>query len=980
MKNPESSNIHHPGPSAVPKTKTGLSGEVQFPIVGIGASAGGLEALKQFLVKMPADSGMAFVVVQHLDPDHKGMMCELLQHNTLMKVYTVTDRLKVRPNCVYIIPPNRSMSILHGALFLFEPTETRGLRLPIDSFFRSLADDQLDKSIGIILSGMGSDGRLGVKAIKEKNGLVLVQDPANAKFDSMPRAAIDAVTADAIALDTDLPQKLLEITGQSFIQNVGTEQEKNDSSLEKIMILIRSHTGNDFSLYKKNTVYRRIERRMGIHLIAKISHYVRYLQENPVEIELLFKELMIGVTSFFRDTSVWDQLTEQILPKLIGKLPDNYIIRVWIPGCSTGEEAYSLAIIFKEAIEKLSQGKNISMQLFATDIDSVAIDKARKGVFPANIAAEVSPSRLKRYFVKVGDHYRINADIREMVVFALQNVIKDPPFTKLDFLSCRNLLIYMNTELQRNTLSLFHYSLNQNGILLLGNAETNGTQNNLFSAVDSKMRIYQRAGTPKMEELFNFPSSFSNHNIASIEIQKPMKTPDNLLALTDQLLLQKFSPASVLVTDKGDILYITGSTGKYLEPAAGKANLNLFAMAREGLLNVLPMAFRKAMQNYERIVMENIKIKTDNGIQLINLTIQQLDKPASLKDKILVVFTDVTKVERKSAKIKEGKVPVNEMQNELELELRTNREEVQSIREEMQTSQEELKSTNEELQSTNEELQSANEELTTSKEEMQSLNEELHTVNVELQSKIDDFTRVNNDMNNLLNSIEIATLFLDKELKIRQFTDPATKIFKLIPSDIGRLFTDQVNDLNYPEMYNDAKEVLKTLKFKEITVSTRDERWFNIRLMPYRTLDDRIDGLVITFIDVTKPKHLEKALQNTGTLLRSFIQTVPSIIIGLSSEGKIIEFNPESEKLFGRKRKDVLGKDYVDLMIPASMRKKVAAEMENLLSGILPNQYDNLVEAVNGEKFTITWSAHKLLDDSGMAIGLITVGEKYTKP
>jgi two-component system CheB/CheR fusion protein len=952
----------------------------QFPIVGIGASAGGLEALEQFFSNMPANCGMAFVVIQHLDPTYKGILCELLQRITDMHVFTVTDRLKVKPNCVYVIPANTSMSILNGALHLFDPVEKRGLRLPVDFFLRSLADDRQDKSIGIILSGMGSDGSIGLKAIKEKSGMALVQDPASAKFDSMPRNAIEAVIVDIVAPANELPEKLMAITKMTTRVTNQMGIEKDSSALEKIIILLRSQTGHDFSLYKKNTVYRRIERRMGIHQISKIASYVRYLQENPTEIDILFRELLIGVTNFFRDTAVWETMKENAIPSLLSKFPNGHILRAWIPGCSTGEEAYSLAIIFKEAMEKANLNKNLSLQIFATDLDSTAIEKARRGIYPATIVSDVSTFRLNRFFVKADDQYRVNAEIREMVVFAPQNVIKDPPFTKLDIISCRNLLIYMDAELQNKLLTLFHYSLNPGGLLLLGSAETNGAHSDMFTVVDSKLRIYQHAGSSETDELLNFPSSFSHSKQGMGEINLPARVLDNIQTLTDQLLLQQFSPASVLVTEKGDLLYITGSTGKYLEPAAGKANMNLFAMAREGINQELPMAFRTALKNFNKVVLHNINVESNGESHLVDVTIQQIEKPTTLKGRILVIFRDVPHLELKSSKAKIGKTSDHLLHSELEHELQRIKEELQSTREEMQTSQEELKSTNEELQSTNEEMQSTNEELTTSKEEMQSLNEELHTVNAELQNKVDDFTRINNDMNNLLNSIEIATLFLDKELKIRKFTDPATKIFKLRQSDIGRLFTDQVTDLNYPEMYDDAMEVLRTLVFVEKPVTTRDGRWFNIRMMPYRTFEDKIDGLVITFIEITKSKLLEDALQQSQTMLRSLIHAVQSVILGLSSDGKVIEFNPEAERLLGYKRDDVLGKSYFELFIPETSRKKVEADMKKLLTEALPNRYESYVKALNGDELMIEWSAHKLLDDKGMLIGIMTIGERITKP
>ncbi len=970
---------------AVPETADSLiippknSKPAQFPIVGIGASAGGLEALEQFFENMPVDSGMAFVIIQHLDPNHKGIMRELLQRITRMEVLTVTDRLKVKPDCVYVIPPNKSMSVLKGVLHLFDPIETRGLRLPVDFFFQSLADDRLEKSIGIILSGMGSDGSAGLRAIKGKAGMVLVQDPASAKFDSMPQSAMEAVMVDIVAPANELPSKLIATLKLPSRSAARQELEKDTSALEKVIILLRAQTGNDFSEYKKNTVYRRIERRMSIHQIDHIATYVRYLQENPAEGEILFKELLIGVTGFFRDSNVWEAITDNVLPAMIARLPNNYVLRAWIPGCSTGEEAYSLAIVFKEAMEKINAGKNITLQIFATDLDSVAIEKARKGVYPANIVSDMSAARLSRYFIKSDDQYRVNAQIREMVVFAPQNVIKDPPFTKLDIISCRNLLIYLDSDLQKKLLALFHFSLNLQGILLLGSAETNGSQTDLFSVIDSKLRIYQRSGTLKTDDLFDFPSAFTHSRPGITEIQKPVNVTENLQNLTDQLLLQQFSPASVLVTNQGDILYITGSTGKYLEPAAGKANMNLFAMAREGLRNELPAVFRKVVQNFDKTILHNLSIVADGRTSIVNVTIQQIENPMQLRGKILVIFSNLSEIEFMPSKIVKGKIRRPVVQDGLELELQGVKELLQSTREEMQTSQEELKSTNEELQSTNEELQSTNEELTTSKEEMQSLNEELHTVNVELQSKIEDAARVNNDMNNLLNSIEVATLFLDKELKIRQFTDPATKIFKLIKSDIGRLFTDQVTELDYSEMHADAREVLRTLVYAEKIVITRDGRWFTVRIMPYRTFDDKIDGLVITFIEITKSKKLEIDLMETQNMLRSLLNAVSDVVLGLSDEGLVIEFNVVAEKLFGFKRDQVIGKKYVDLFIPEASRKKVVAELKKLLAGAIPNKFINNVKAADGSEMEIEWTAHKLSNDKGSNSGIITIGTRISK-
>lgn len=835
-----------------------------FPIVGIGASAGGLEALEQFLRHVPEKSGLAFVIIQHLDPTHKGIMPELLQRATGMEVIQARDRMEVKPDCVYVIPPNKDMSILHGLLYLFEPAAPRGLRLPIDFFLCSLADDLQERSIGVILSGMGSDGTMGLRAIKEKAGLALAQEPVSAKFDSMPRSAIEAGLVDLVAPAEKLPATIIECLRHTpFITSSGlTREEKDQSSLEKVLILLRTRTGHDFSLYKKNTIYRRIERRMGIHQIGRIASYVRYLQENPQEVELLFRELLIGVTSFFRDPEAWKTLQEESIPALLAGLPAGGTLRAWSAGCSTGEEAYSLAIAFREILEKVKPAENITLQIFATDLDRDAIDKARQGGYLSTIAAVVSPERLKRYFIREGDRYRVGKEIREMVTFATQNVIMDPPFTKLDILICRNLLIYLTPELQKKLLPLFHYSLKPGGVLFLGSAESLNTFTTLFEPLNIKSRLFRRRESLLPDGPLLFPTSFA-HPLPGLSKELPMTNPAaNLQALADQLLLQHFSPPAVLTNDKGDILYISGRTGKYLEPAAGKANWNIFAMAREGLRFELGSAFHKALRQKEAISVKSLKVGTNGGTQSVDITVQAVQEPEALRGMIMIVFYDVAEPpEKKSSGRAKNASSTNARVGELEQELRHAREELQTVREEMQSSQEELKSTNEELQSTNEELQSTNEELTTSREEMQSMNEELQTVNAEQQSKMDDLARVHNDMRNLLNSTEIVTVFLDNQLHIRRFTSGADKLFKLIQSDVGRPLSDIVSDLQYAGMADDAREVLRTLSFSEKQVSTNDGRWFSVRIMPYRTMEDVIAGVVITFLNITAAKELEAELR-----------------------------------------------------------------------------------------------------------------------
>ncbi|AXS80642.1 chemotaxis protein CheB [Dechloromonas sp. HYN0024] len=842
-----------------------------FPIVAIGASAGGLEALEQFLKHVPPSSGMAFVVVQHLDPDRIDMLSELLQRVTLMPVRPARNRLRVKPDCVYVIPPNTELSILRGCLYLLEPSAPRGLRLPIDSFFHALADDRREQAIGIVLSGMGSDGTLGLAAIKEQGGLTLVQQPATAKFDSMPKHAIAAGVADIVAAPEDMAPRLIEtlhhLRPSGPVTTPASEVETADqkSAFDKVCILLRARTRHDFSLYKKTTVYRRVERRMAIHQLDRIADYVRYLRENPQEVDLLFKELLIGVTSFFRDPATWDYLQAAVLPELLATYPDGAALRAWVAGCSTGEEAYSLAIAFRETLARLELPARYSLQVFATDLDADAIEKARRGVYPATIANDVSVERLKRFFVTEGAGYRVSKEIREMVVFAPHDLIIDPPFTKLDILSCRNLLIYLGPELQKRVFPLFHYSLKPGGVLVLGSAESIGSFSDLFVPLEAKARLFRRSDNLLRARSLEFPTRDFVSLSAPIMDNRPELVTANLQNLANDLLLQNFAPAAILVTASGDLVYISGRTGKYLEPPAGKVNWNIHAMAREGLRQEISLALPKALRSGETIICRNLSIGTNGSTQVVDLTVQPITEPAVLSGMAMLVFADVATPPAKAATAvgKRGsKKGVREA--ELEQSLIQVHEEMQTLREEMQSSQEELKSANEELQSTNEELQSANEELTTSKEEMQSLNEELQTVNVELQSKVDELSSTNNDMKNLLNSTDIATIFLDNALHVRRFTTQSTRLFKLIPGDVGRSLSDIVTDLDYPELPATAEEVLRTLVYSDREVVTRDGRWFQVKIMPYRTLENVIDGVVITFNDISRAKQLELELRRIG--------------------------------------------------------------------------------------------------------------------
>jgi chemotaxis methyl-accepting protein methylase/PAS domain-containing protein len=821
---------------------------------------------------------MAFVIVLHLDPTHKGIMPELLQRVTALRVQQVKDRTRIEPGCVYVIPPNKDMSILHGVLHLLDPVAVRGLRLPIDLFFRSLAADREERSIAVILSGMGSDGTLGLKAVKEKAGVAFVQQPESAKFDGMPRSAIDAGLADVVALAEELPGKISAYLRHAPLiepRSGLAEEDRSRSALAKVLILLRAQTGHDFSLYKRNTVYRRIERRIGLHQIEGIADYVRFLQETPQELDLLFKDLLISVTSFFRDPASWERLEEAITAELTAVRPPKQAVRAWVPGCATGEEAYSLAIVLKEALERIRPASKITIQIFATDLDRAAIDRARAGVFSANIASDVSAERLARYFVPVDRGYQVAKSIRETVIFAVQNVCMDPPFTRLDVLSCRNLLIYLTPELQKKLLPLFHYSLRPGGLLFLGGAESAGAGAGAghFAALDEKARVYRRLPVTPRTEPVEFPTAFFPAASPPRPLPRAPKGPADFHLLAERLLLDRFAPAAVLVDRKGDIVYVSGRTGQYLEPAAGEANWSIFAMAREGLRYEMMRAFTKALREKGPVSCANLLIESSAGSQAVDLVVEALQEPKDLRGLVVILFKDVVPALRPERSVKPGKrVAGSARVAELERRFEQVRRELQKAREDMQNSLEELKSTNEELQSTNEELQSTNEELTTSREEMQSMNEELQTLNHELQAKMDHLSRTNSDIRNLLEGIENPVLFLDGVLRLRLFTAAATRVFRLIPGDVGRPITDIANDLVLPDLEDRVQQVLRTLAWYEQDVVTQDGRWMALRILPYRTIDNLIDGTVITLTDITTAKTLEAELRRVQAGLQQRVE------------------------------------------------------------------------------------------------------------
>ncbi|MEO8159661.1 MAG: chemotaxis protein CheB, partial [Betaproteobacteria bacterium] len=826
---------------------------------------GGFAALEQFLRQVPPRSGLAYVVVQHLDPTQKAMLAELLQRVTPLPVRQAEEMMRVEPDAVYVIPPDTELSVVHGVLHLEKPAEPRGLRLPINVLFSSLARDQRERSIAVVLSGMGADGTLGLQAIKALGGLTVVQQPDSAQFDSMPRSAVAAGNADIVAPPAELPARIFAYLASLRAASgpepaiEGTTDTSLPTPLQDIFRLLQGHTRHDFSLYKSSTVHRRIERRMAIHSLTTLAQYADFLRQNAQEIGLLFKELLIGVTSFFRDAAVWQHLADFTLPDLLERQAKEQKLRAWVVGCSSGEEAYSLAMVFEEVRQRLPQHRDRTLQIFASDLSPDAIATARGGRFPESVSSSVSAQRLERFFSAHDGTYQISKHIRDMVMFAQQNIVLDPPFTKLDMLFCRNLLIYFDPLLQRKLFPLFHYSLRPGGILLLGSSETVGKFNRLFSPIDLKLRLYLRQDNLPIVGFDILAKSFPPLSNMKKELPvspptSPAKAPDNLQKAADHVLLQVYAPPAVVVNNVGDIVYISGRTGKYLEPAAGKANWNLYAMLREALRSPVADALIKIGTQSEAVQLRGLQLQAPGGVQSVDITVQALREPAALQGMAMIVFRDVMAGpgDRKRQSTVKAAHAADPQQYQ---------DEIQTLREETRTSKELLQSANEELQSTNEELQSANEELTTSKEEMQSMNEELQTVNTEMQTKLDDLALAQSDMKNVLNSTDIAILFLDQELNVRRFTDLAAKIINLRESDIGRPLSDLTTSLQYPGLHDDALETLRTLVFTEKQIMANDDRWLSVRIMPYRTLENVIDGAVITFVDITATKNLEAKLR-----------------------------------------------------------------------------------------------------------------------
>lgn len=970
-----------------------------FPIVGIGASAGGLAAFEDFFSGMPIDKNpdMAFVLVQHLAPDHKSILTDLIQRYTSMQVFEVVDGVMVQPNCAYIIPPGRDMAFLGGTLQLLEPASPRGQRLPIDFFFRSLAQDQHERAIGIVLSGSGSDGTLGIRAIKGEGGMAMAQNLESAQYDGMPRSAIATGLVDYILPPAEMPAHLISYVTYAFGKGshpLDLSITKPEDALKKIFVLLRSQTGHDFSQYKHTTIKRRVERRMAVHQITDLNGYVRFLQQTPVEVEALFRDLLIGVTNFFRDPEAFAALENEAIPRLFADKAIGTAIRIWICGCSTGEEAYSIAILLQEQMEQLK--KNFLLQIFATDIDNRAIDQARSGLYPASIAADISPERLTRFFTIEADGtaYRINKSIRDMLIFSKQDVIKDPPFSKLDLISCRNLMIYLNSDLQKKLIPLFHYALNPDGILFLGTSETVGEFVQLFTTLDRQAKLYQRK-----EDLSNaqrlplgrlIPPTIENETERRRSALPPACGRFSLRETTERILLERYAPVSVLVNERGEMLYIHGNTGRYLQMVSGEPNINILKMAREGLKYDLTTLLFTVVRDKKPLERTGLRIKTNGDYSTVKLTVLPVPTTptASAELLYLVILEEIpatnyllqpSPLTEPAEKTGENENPdsftANALITALRQELQAKEEYLKSANEELETSNEELKSSNEEMQSVNEELQSTNEELETSKEELQSVNEELATVNTELQTKVLDLSRANNDMNNLLAGTGVGTIFIDFQLLIQRFTPSVTQVINLIPSDVGRPVGHIVSNLiAYNTLVEDINLVLQNLIPKEIEVQSKDGAWFLLRIRPYRTLENVIEGAVITFFDISEIKQTREALQKANDLLRLAAVVVNDshdAVILQDMEGSILAWNPAAQRMYGWSETEALRMNIREL-IPKGLQEEALHRFQQMSRAEIIAPYRTQRIAKDGTTVEVWLTATALVNEARQVYAIAT--------
>ena len=943
-------------------------------IVGLGASAGGLEAFQRFFRAMPSDSGMVFVIIAHLDPKLKSALPDVLSRATSMAVTPVTEAVEMAPDHVYVIAPD---SILRVSGTKLVPSPRPEHNTPVDELFLSMAEECGARAVCIVLSGTGSDGTTGIKAAKEAGGLTIAQASDSAEYPGMPRSAVATGLVDLVIPVEQIPGKLLD-----YLRHIRDNDDSTDSPLQRemrdylvnICTLLRTKTGHDFSQYKESTLLRRIQRRMQVTQLDKVTSYVEKLRKDPAEIDLLFQDLLIGVTHFFRDRDAFATLESKVIPKLFENAVDDSI-RVWVPGCATGEEAYSLAILMREHMQKAGVAPKV--QIFATDIDERALEFARAGIYTEAVLRDVTAKRSKQFFVPRGNTFQVSKDIREMCVFSLHDLIKDPPFSRLDLISCRNVLIYMNGDLQNRVLPLFHFALRPGRFLFLGPSENVTQHAKFFNVIDSKYRIF-RATTAVAPQLPALPlqgSDRSAHHRPALMAGKP-SGQKALLSSVERTLLGTFMPTYVVVNDRFDLIYSSAGTGKYLELPAGTPNANVINMARKGLRLELRATLAKAIQTKRRVVQNEVTVGTNGGAQVIRLIVQPLAMSDGNESFFLVVFEDVgTAQPATDAKATRRSDRESKVVQQLEAELRSTQDRLQTTIEELETSNEELKSSNEEFQSMNEELQSANEELETSREELQSVNEELETVNSELTTKIESLDRANSDLKNLLESTQIATIFLDRNNHIKNFTPVAKDIFHLIDSDLGRPLTDIASRLAYGALPEDVAKVVRSLAPIEKEVHLVDGRAaFIMRILPYRTIDNVIDGVVITFIDISERRIFEGDRVRLGNI----VTTSHDAIIGFGMDGIITSWNTSAERIFGYSSRDVIGRTWTILFAPEQV-----AEEQRLFETAKRDEpatlHDTVARRADGRTIPVSLTVSVMKDLSERVIGASLIARDITE-
>ena len=886
-----------------------------FPIVGIGASAGGLDALKELFAAMPADSGMAFVIVQHLEPTHESRMAEILGKSTAMKVLQAEDGMAVEPNAVVTNPAGRTLSIRGGRLVLGKRTEGEHVETAIDHFLTSLAADRGARAVGIILSGSnGLDGPRGVRAVRAARGLCMAQEPGSAVFPAMPQAAIGTGLVDYVLAPRQMPAALMEFMRHPQVVAADRDQPPTEAAsgdVETIVNLLRARTGSDYRHYKRTTVLRRIQHRMGLRQVGSMHDYIKLLQKDAEESACLAKDMLIGVSSFFRDTEAFEELRTGVIVPLVQARDDEAPLRAWVAGCATGEEAYSIAMLLLEA--RFAAGKTCPVQVFATDVDELSLEPARAGTYALDIAGDVSPERLERFFRLQGKIYHVDKHLREAVVFSRHNLLSDPPFSRLDLVSCRNVLIYLDPPAQKKVLSVLSFALTVGGHLLLGRSESVTALEDLFEPISKKNRIYRLARSNRRAAGV-FPLHPSGPLPPETESRRLLPgSAANLRQANLETILRHFDATVVLIEPDGKILYLHGQTEKYLGHPKGLASLNILDMTSGTLSAKLRHAIDKAVQHEGEVSLPRVPLPRE-GAPLANLTVLHAPGHWDATPLLAVIFEDARPLPSRVAGAP-GSVPADDepLVARLEAEIKTLRSELRSNADGYDTANEELKAANEEVTSMNEELQSANEELEASKEELQSINEELSTVNNQLADKVNELTETNNDLANLMKSTEIATIFLDSELRIRRFTPRAMEMLNVIESDLGRPVSHITQKVTGIDLIAAAAGVLKSLSPLEDEVRTRDGRWYTVRVLPYRTLDNRIAGVVVTFSDVGRLKETENRLRYEKTYAQSVVETVQVPLIVLDDQLRVLSANAAFHRVFQTQPDDTVGKTFGDL-------------------------------------------------------------------